>query len=427
MQTTTLNPPSADQRGLLTAKIYYFCLFGAVGALLPFLNVYFERNGLTGAQIGWLTGIPPLLIIAVNPLWGLAGDRWRARRLALASCALFAGLCTLAIPWVVSLPLLAVAVFGSALSRAPLISIMDSATMGLVTRTGSSYGRQRLWGSVGFILASYGLGLLLSADLRPIFWSAGLLMGVGCAALSLLLPPSVDRPPSDETAGALAGATAASNMASTVESEADAATGSLLPTDALDWREMSRQVRTLLSQRIYLVFLFTAVLQSAGFAAYSGYLGLRILEMGGSEATVGLAWALNAVAEIPIMYFGARWFAAFSTERLLLLGLLCYAFVWSAIALAPSPVWIVAAASLHGIAFAIYWVAVVEFADRAAPQSLSATSQSLLSAAQGGIGSSLGALGAGYLWGWTNAATVLGAAAISAALGALLFAWAIRR
>ena len=76
-------------RRLVAPKLFYFCWYGAQGALLPFVALYFRAAGLDLAQIGVLVGLPGLLQIVAAPLWGVLADVLRLRRtllpLAIAS------------------------------------------------------------------------------------------------------------------------------------------------------------------------------------------------------------------------------------------------------------------------------------------------------------------------------------------------------
>ncbi len=151
----------ADRRGLVVAKSFYFVFFAAIGCIAPYFNVYLEMQGLNGVQIGWLGSIPPLIALISNPFWGGVADRWQMQTLVLAACTMTAGLVSSALH--PGTGVLAAHEFGdlcSSFFRAPIPAITDSAVMAMVTRTGRSYGRQRLWGSVGFVLASFGLGQL---------------------------------------------------------------------------------------------------------------------------------------------------------------------------------------------------------------------------------------------------------------------------
>ena len=40
---------------------YYFLFYGAFSVLLPFLAIFYKAQGLTGAQIGLLAAISPII------------------------------------------------------------------------------------------------------------------------------------------------------------------------------------------------------------------------------------------------------------------------------------------------------------------------------------------------------------------------------
>ncbi len=371
------------KRGFLVAKSYYFFFFAAIGCLVPFFNIYLEQQGLSGIEIGWLNSVAPMIALASNPFWGAVADRWQIHRLILALCAFISGLVTLFFLQVISFWPLLVLVTALAFFRTPIGSIVDSTVMDMVKRTpNNTYGQQRVWGTVGFVLATFALGRWLTpADRTLIFWLHGGLLGLGCAGLSFLLP--------------IAGA----------------------PQKVDLWSGL----RVLTRHGGYLSFLIAMMLLGMGIATYAGFLGLHMLSLGGTEQQVGLAWAVNALPEIPLMYFGARWFARYSHKRLIVLGFLGFALIWSLAALAPTPTLIIAAIPGTGACFGFFWVAAVGYASEAAPPGLSATAQVLMGAAQSGLGWSLGSVMAGYLWDQTNGHIVLSFAAVCMALAALIF------
>ncbi len=403
MTTRPLSPSLTPRYALLTVKLYYFCFFGALGALLAYLNVFLDRQGLSGTQIGWLQSVAPLVALAASPFWGAVADRWQVQRAVLVLCALGAGLTSLLFLSTKLFWLLLLIVVVMRFFLAPIPSLVDSATMEMVSGEaagrkiagraqrarwgGVSYGRQRLWGSVGFVLASYGLGrVLVGEQIAWVFWLHALLLAGGCLTLSLLLPVSQTRAQQGWRAG----------------------------------------LGQLLTRRGYAGFLLAMGLYGVGFGAYSNFLALHVLALGGSEAQVGAAWALNAVAEIPIMFVGAAWFARYSHVRLLLASLVGFAFVWGGIGLARAPWQVMVVVSFFGVCYGVFWVAAVSYASDAAPPGLSATSQTLFGAVQSGLGISLGALLSGYVWDAFGGGGVF-ALATGAALGAaLLLGWSTR-
>uniref|UniRef100_A0A7C1K1G6 MFS transporter n=1 Tax=Caldilinea aerophila TaxID=133453 RepID=A0A7C1K1G6_9CHLR len=371
--------PSA---GLWVAKLYYLSFFAAIGALAPFFNIYLSNQGLSGAQIGLLGSIPPIIALLANPFWGALADRWQIHQQVLALCALGAGLLTLPFLWVSGFWPLLLLVILMIFFRAPVPSLLDSAVMDLVGRTGASYGRQRLFGSIGFVAFSYGLGQLLSPhNMEVIFWLHGLLLAVVCTGLSLFLP--IER------------------LASRPK---------LLAGLAQLWRQPG-----------YPNFLLMNVLMGAGAASFIGFIGLHLLSLGGSEAEVGMVYALNAVTEIPILFVGSLLLARVRPQVLIVVGLIGFAAVYVVMALSPAPVYILCTAPLLGVLYASFWMAVVDYAAQSAPAGLRATGQALVGATQGGLGWAIGAIVGGLLWDASGGAAALGGAAVLMLLAGLIY------
>jgi len=374
-------PPSR----LWVAKLYYLVFFSAIGAIAPFFNIYLSSQGLSGAQIGLLGSIPPIVALLANPFWGAVADRWQIHQRVLAICALGAGLLSFPFLWATGfwplLLLVAVMIF----FRSPVPALLDSAVMDMVGKTGASYGRQRLFGSIGFVVFSYGLGQMLTArNLDAIFWLHGLLLAGVCTLLGLMLPI-----------------------------ERVAQRPNLLAGLGQLWRRPG-----------YPNFLIMNVLMGAGAASFIGFIGLHILALGGAEAEVGMVYALNAVTEIPIMFAGAWILARFRPSQLIVAGLIGFAAVYTIMAMATSPVTILAAAPLLGVLYACFWLAVVNYASQSAPDGLRATGQGLVGAAQAGLGWSIGAVMGGMLWDAFGGSVVLMTAAGLMVSAALVYAQA---
>jgi MFS family permease len=370
------------RHGLFYAKLFYFFFFAAIGCLVPYLNVYFAQKGLSGAQIGWLGSVAPMIALTANPIWGGIADRWQVHRTVLALCAVGAGLISLFYLVVDSFwPLMLVTVVLT-FFRTPIGSLLDSSVLDMVRRTGGHYGRQRMWGSVGFVLVTLGLGSFITLnDLDVLFWVHGLLLALICGALAMMLP-----------IGAKAG------------------TVSLVTG-----------LRQLTQQRGYLSFLGAMALLGIGTSSYVNFVGLHMLEIGGNQQWLAWSWAANGLTEAPMMFLGARWFARFRYSRLLQIGFAGYMVVWALMALAQTPVQLTLCAAANGICYGTLWAAAVNYAGESAPPGLSATAQALVGAAQSGVGWSLGSVLAGYLWDAAGGPVVFVLASGAALLAGLLF------
>jgi PPP family 3-phenylpropionic acid transporter len=379
-------------RAFYVPKLYYLLFFGAIGALAPFFNIYLQQRGLSGMEIGLLGSLAPLVALAANPFWGAIADRFCVHRRVLAGCVFAAGL--LSIPFLFVngfLPILLVNLL-LIFFRAPVPALLDTAVMGMIAGGGASYGRQRLFGSLGFLLTSFGLGRVMAPDsLGPIFWVHGALLAVGCTILSLRLPF-----PDHKGAGERGAGEKAPGM----------------------WRGL----RLMAGQRRYMSFLAMSAFLGFGAACFSSFVGLRLLSLGGTNSQVGLAFALNALTEIPIMYMGARLSRRFGQTQLMLTGVLGLAAAYALAGIAQTPLLVLGAMAMIGVFNGAYWSNVVVFATESVPPHLRATGLSLVGAAQGGLGWALGGITGGVLWDAFGGTVVLLTGAASLLVGAAIFA-----
>lgn len=352
--------PLAGAPRLWLAKLYYLLFYAAIGALAPFFNIYLQQRGLSGAEIGLMGSLPPLVALMANPFWAGLADRSRRHQQVLALCVFVAGVLSFGYLAAAGFWQLILVVVAMAFFRAPVPALLDSIVLSMVRGTGASYGRQRLFGSIGYIAITYGAGLVLTAStLDRVFVIHGVLLIAGCTLLSFFLPSAA----AGETVDLWAG------------------------------------LRVLARRRSYLAFLGANVLQGMGAAAFFGFLGLRMVAIGGTEAQVGLAFALAALAEIPIMFAGAWVQRRLRLTQMIVFGLLGVASAYVLIGLAPTPELALLVTPFIGIFYGTYWMGVVAFAAEAAPPGLRATGQGLMNAAQFGMGWALGSTIAGLVWG----------------------------
>ncbi len=160
---------------LLPLRVFYLLSFGALGSLFPFLPLLLASRGLDPPQISWVMVLIPIANLFVPPLWGTLADKLGARlrllRWASLGCA---GSVLLLLPtWGFSGSLLAMGAF--AFFRAPVPPLAAAATSSALGAGRLSFGRVRVWGSVGFASLALGLGLL-QGSLHP-----GLLLGIASA------------------------------------------------------------------------------------------------------------------------------------------------------------------------------------------------------------------------------------------------------
>jgi len=328
----------SERRGLLVGKALYFFIFAALGILVPFLNVYYKGIGLSGTQIGVLATLGALVAIFSGPLWGLLCDRLGAARLLMSISVLGAILAVLGLSQQTQfLPiLLFTALFN--LFGAAIMPLLDSYNLALLGSKQAWYGRQRIWGTFGFLVSSALAGSVLErVGLQGVFWGYALMLGFYLIAV-LALPPMPAR---------------------------------LGRTTFKGFTQMIRQPAwILLGVCVILIMIANTAMLS--------FLGVTMKEMGASDVLIGRAWSIGALAEIPVMFYSTWLVLRLGARRLITLGFFFYGLRLLLYAIMPNPAWVVGINFLHGVSFGFYWIGGVSYVNEISPERLKATGQSML-------------------------------------------------
>lgn len=342
---------------VLYASGLYFLFYAAMAALYPFLNLYYQRMGLAGTQIGVLAAVPGILNLFAASAWSALADRFRFHRGLLTLTLLGVAVAGFAFSLSTEfLPLLATAVV-FALFLSPIIPLMDSAALEIAKQAGTDFGHLRLWGTVGWILAAWAFGFLVDRHFHYLFFAfAGLMVLAAGASL-------------------------------------------FQPRRRWAWERPVREgARQLLGRSDVRAFLVSALLLWASSSGGSQFLSLYLSDIGADGSIIGAAWAVAAVSEVPMLFFSGWWLRKLGHRGFLLLGYLTYAARWFFFSVNRVPGWALLLQLLQGVSFTAFLVGGVTLMGNAAPRGLEATAQALFSGTTMGLGGFVGSLLAGYLY-----------------------------
>lgn len=360
-ETTTTVPRRGAlahwERSSRHVRAGYFWYYAAIGAFTPFTGLYYRDLGFSGLQIGLLTALPPLGMALLGPFWGALADSLAIHRLVLRLGLALAAIFALAASRVSGFPALLPLVAALSLALVPVAPLLDSYGVTVSERLRRPYGGLRVWGSAGFMLATLVAGRLMGER------ASSLVFGAYAACLALTLVSVVTIP-------ALA----------------------------------QRQPRSLLGglgdlrrNRPLMLLLLVAYLLSSGGAIMYIFLGIRMEELGGSANLVGVAFALSAVSELPVVAFGGWLLGRFGAVRLIGIALCVYVVRFTAFSTVTEPEWMLPVQLLHGLSFGAFLMASVTLAHRLGGSRHAATAQSLLTAMSFGFGSITGSVVGGAL------------------------------
>lgn len=359
--------------------LFLFTYYAFAGTFATYASLFFAERGMSAPQIGILMSLVQVMRILGPNLWGWVADHTQQRvkvlRLttgaALVACVgiafgrSFAQLCA---------AMILLNLFTSA--QAPLSEALMLAGM---KGDLSNYGRIRLWGSLGFILAvmaaAYGLDWLGVGSLP---WIAGAMMALVLAA-SLRIREA-PHPESPHAAPALL---------------------------------------SVLRQRAVIAFFAQVALMVAAHSALYVYYSLYLERIGYGKPVIGAMWSIGVLAEIVFFYYQAALFRRIAAHRLILfafaVGLVRFAMIgagarWLAL--------LVLAQLLHAATFAAHHSASVLAMQRWFSGPLQGRGQALYVSIGYGVGGTLGGLFMALCWDRMGPNAVYFAAAGLCAAGA---------
>jgi len=363
---------------------FYFFYFALLGGTAPFLALYFDHLGFSPARIGELIAIPMLMRCLAPNLWGWLGDHTGQRLLIVRFGALCTLVCFAGIFFSQSYAWLALIMATHAFFWHAVLPQFEVITLAHLREQAARYSQIRLWGSIGFIVAVVGLGLLfewLSLDAYP---AALLVIMAGIVVSSFWVPNAqpVLRP-------------------STLESEG-----------------FVRQLR----RPGILAFYLSVGLMQLSNGPYYTFLTLHLEGVGYSRGAIGLFWALGVTAEILLFLVMARLLQRYSLRAVLLASFLITAVRWLLLGGLPQylPV-LLLAQCMHAATFGAFHAACIHFVQRSFADRQQGQAQALY-VSLAGIGGALGALYAGYSWKGLGPAWTFAIASLVALLAAFIIA-----
>ena len=143
-------------------SLYIFFIFAALGTLINYLPLYYDEIGFSGIQISTINVLGSAALILVAPQIGFVADRAKSKRLILLAEVLIFAFSLGTIPLLKSfIPILLLWIIYRTVSG-PLYSTSENLSYSVAAKTAdkgnSSFGSIRLWGSVGFALATLAAG-----------------------------------------------------------------------------------------------------------------------------------------------------------------------------------------------------------------------------------------------------------------------------
>ncbi|TLN00028.1 MFS transporter, partial [bacterium] len=142
-------------RNLWLTRLYFLVFYVGMGAVDPFINLYYVERHLSGTQIGWIGTLCAVSALLSAPLWGRVSDNSRRPKRWLQAAMLISGLALFLLSRQTTFLFLALFAGVNALVGPGVDPLMSVQAMDVVeTEKTAGFGSIRLWGSLGYALAA---------------------------------------------------------------------------------------------------------------------------------------------------------------------------------------------------------------------------------------------------------------------------------
>jgi MFS transporter, PPP family, 3-phenylpropionic acid transporter len=329
-------PSSSFQRNLWTLRLYFFLLIGGGGFLFPFINLFYTQQGLSGAEIGWLSTSASLVALIAAPWWGRRSDATLHPRRLLQFGLLATSLCMLVLSQQTIFAWMALLVSLDALLSVGVPPLSDVVALAVTKQGRAGYGSVRLWGSLGWAVTALVGGWLIEQTGLFTMFAGYVITGLASIALlALLRIPRLNHQPDRTTAS---------------------------PTPRL--RQSLVQLthdRTLLGLALALSVLLFAINGIRQFEP------VFLHQLGAGETIIGLASTIGAMVELPAMLWVDRLGRRHGSGQLLRMSFLLYAVCALSVVIASTIPVILFSHVIDGVAYSFFAVALVLFIGEVAP------------------------------------------------------------
>ncbi len=351
---------SVIQSPATNLRLLYVFSYAAWTAWIPFFGLFLKDEHMGGSRIGYISSLIWVIMLIIQPMWGIKADKSGKVPCYKASVLLSALLLLVFFFAGKSLLSIVLCTVGCSLAFIAVQPLQDTLALDYIdTNPGLSYGNLRFWGAVGAGVGAQVTGLVIEhLSSQYIFLTASIFL--------LCCIPFMWRLKEKQTKHSM--------------------------------RMEFKDIKPLLANKGLLSFLVVIVFVSLAQTSIWYYITIYLKDIGASDYMAGSALTVDSLGELPFYFLAAVLFRKIGIRRTILLAFLATAIRLFLYAVNDKPMAVLLIEASHGISWTLMWVASVEYVNRLVKPEWRTTGQSLLWAAYYGAGQILGNLWVGYLY-----------------------------
>lgn len=360
-------------------SLMFFLQYMAHSTWLSFFNIFLEDKGFNGLQIGVITGLFQGTLFFIVPIWGILADK-NGNKKVYQIALFFSSLLIFSVGYMSAFTIILVYMLFLSHFSHPTGSLLDSLAVSHVKNSQqSSFGELRVWGSIGWAVGTITMGrILINHETDVIFQTASILF-----FLTFLTTVTVFK---------------------------------CNRTDFTQNRFNLNHLMIIFKNRAVFWFLIILLFYGISVSPLYLFINLYFREIGTDNQTIGIAFAVQALSELPFFLFGSRFVRKIGVSNILVFSMLVAIIRLILYSYISTPSIAVILGITQGITFSMFWLAGIEYVHNFIPAQYRATGQSLIYAFHVGAGVTIGNVFNGWLYDLITMRGVMKVAALLCAL-----------
>ena len=337
---------------------FYFFYYFFVGSFVPYWGIYLQSENFSPSSIGILLSLFQISRIVAPNFWGWLADH-SGHRVKWIKLTSFLGLIGfIGVFWAKGFFWIFLVMSALSLFTSSTLPLAESLTLAHLATTDGHYSRIRLWGSIGFIVASLFLGYLI--DLQGI----NILLWVLLITQAIIFFLSNTIPEAKE----------------------------------IHHKKNDLPIWKIIKTPSVVALLIGCTLMVSAHGVLYNFYSIYLKEHGYSSATIGWLWAVGVICEIFIFMLMPKILRRYSLKTILLLSLFLGVIRFILIGASPNHFYLLLIAQMfHAATFGSFHAASIEAIAYFFKGRNQSRGQAIYNSVAYGIGGTIGGLGGGYL------------------------------
>lgn len=320
---------SNNTRNLFSLRVYSFLQFGSLGFILPFINLFYSRNGITAEKIGVLITLGAIISIVISPMLGAIAAKSKNPISIIQISLLLSGLFQGFISQQTSMFAFAVLVILYSMALASVLPLSISMTQDILDKVNgkAGYGSIRLFGSLGWSLVTINAGQMVeNYGIKSIFIGYIVLVILSAIVLNFI------------------------NYRS--EETVTKGKGNL---------SFIAGIKSILKDRALIGFGFTVLVLNLAMVGTRGFEPLFFDSLGAPESLIGIAVTISAMVEVPVMLWADKLLKLLNSTNIIRISIVLIILRTFVILISPTIPMLIVGRYIVGISYGFYAIANAQF------------------------------------------------------------------